>query len=210
MKNLFKELLDITNQLHSPEGCHWDREQTFESLKPYILEEAHELLDAIDSNNDPSIIEELGDLLYIIIFYSKIADKDNRFSIDDVLSKLCAKLIRRHPHVFTEEKVASSEEAIDAWERMKKEEGLGPNRSSILDSISKTLPALARAQKVAKRMEKSQYHIDLEKIASDDLAQNLLNLVCEANRKGVDLEETLRTLLRREEKRFRAWESENA
>ncbi len=207
MKDQFKELLDIASRLNGPEGCHWDRKQTFESLKPYVLEEAHELLDAVDRHSNAELIEELGDFLYIVIFYAKIAEREGHFSIEEVLAKLCAKLIRRHPHVFTEKKVETAEEAIQQWELVKKEESL--RYSSVLDSIAKTLPALARAQKVIGRMEKSKYPISLEKPSSNNFAQTLLNLAYKANRIGVDLEEELRSLLQIEEERFRIWEAQN-
>lgn len=207
MKDQFKELLEIANRLHSPEGCPWDREQTFESLKPYVLEEAHELLDAVDRHSDAELIEELGDFLYLVIFYAKIAEKEGHFSIEDILAKLCEKLVRRHPHVFTEKKVETAEEAVQQWELVKKEDSL--RYSSVLDSIAKTLPSLARAQKVISRMEKSRYPVSLEKSSEGNLTQALLNLAYEANRKGIDLEEGLRGLLQMEEERFRSWEVKN-
>ncbi len=206
----FNELLAITDRLHSPEGCPWDREQTFESLKPYILEEAHEAIEAIDEGEDAKIIEELGDLFYTVIFYAKLADKKGRFSIEDVLSHLCAKLIRRHPHVFGEEKARSVEEVMRHWERVKKEEGTSRGVESVLDSIPKTLPSLARAQKAIKRMQKSHYPISLEKTPPDSLQQAVLNIVCESTRTNIDLEDAFRTLLKKEEEKFRAWEKEKA
>lgn len=207
MKDLFKELLEITDRLHAPDGCPWDREQTFESLKPYVLEEAHEVLEAVDEGDDQKTLEELGDLFYTVIFYAKLAEKSGRFTLQDILATLAAKLVRRHPHVFGEETAKNSEEVMHHWERVKKEER---GKQSVLDGVPKTLPSLARAQKVLKRMKKNRYPKEFEKTPSgtdsDRLAQTLLNIVCEANQKEIDLEDAFRSLLQKEERRFRDWE----
>lgn len=207
MNDPFKELLIITDRLHAPDGCPWDREQTFESLKPYVLEEAHEVLEAVEEGDDSKIIEELGDLFYNVIFYAKVADKAGRFSIQDILENLCKKLVRRHPHVFGKETAATIEEVYHHWERAKKKEG---GKISVLDGVPKTLPSLSRAQKVVKRMQKHQYPVEFERPipekGKERLAQTLLNLVCEANKEGIDLEDTFRSLLQKEEREFRAWE----
>lgn len=206
MKDPFKELLQITDRLHEPDGCPWDREQTFESLKPYILEEAHEALEAIEEGDDAKMIEELGDLFYTVIFYAKVAEKSGRFNINDILETLCAKMVRRHPHVFGKESAKTADEVIHHWDRVKKEEGKG--RESVLDGIPKTLPSLKRAQKVFKRMQKSHYPVQPEK-GSDPITAALLKVVSEASEKGIDLEETFRSLLQKEEAKFREWEKQN-
>lgn len=205
---IFKKLLDITNHLHSSEGCPWDREQTFESLKPYILEEAYEVLEAIDTDKDDKIIEELGDLFYTVIFYAKLAEKDRRFSLQNILEELCAKLIRRHPHVFGQEKAHSVDEVIHHWERIKKNEREKNREESVLDSIPKTLPSLARAQKLVKRMQKSHYSAKVETDKSIDLPHAVLNLIYQAVEADINLEEAFRSLLAKEEERFRLWEKE--
>ncbi len=215
-RDWFKELLEITDRLHGPNGCPWDREQTFASLKPYILEEAHEALDAIDEGDDQKILEELGDLFYTTIFYAKVADKEGRFSIDDLLEKLCTKLVRRHPHVFGKEEAKSVEDVKQHWERIKKEEGKNREEKSALDSIPKTLPSLARGQKILKRMQKSQYPFVPSSSSGEQKEQNesalaarLLDLVCEATEADIDLEQAFRTLLKEQEEHFRSWERKN-
>lgn len=207
----FDALLEITDVLHGPKGCLWDREQTFHSLKPCVLEEAHEVIDAIDEGNDQAIIEELGDLLYIAIFYAKVADREGRFTIKDVLQSIYDKLIRRHPHVFGEEKAESIEDVYRHWNRVKSTEREKMGRESVLDGIPKTMPLLARSQKMLKRMQKSHYpKVGMEPAnPSQELAQSVLTLVQEAVQKDIDLEGAFRSLLSDEERKFRAWEKEN-
>jgi len=149
----FASLLEVATVLNSPEGCPWDLEQTFASLRPYVLEEAHEVLEAVDTDDDQQMIEELGDLFYTVIFYAKVAERENRFSIKEILEQLRAKLIRRHPHVFGEEKAKSMEEVIQKWERVKDGENASKGRKSALDGIPITLPSLQKAQKLMGRIK---------------------------------------------------------
>ena len=110
MKSFF-ELLEVSERLNDPEtGCPWDVKQTFESLQKYILEEACELTDAVDNQDVPEIIEELGDLFYVVIFYCKVAEKEKKFTLEDVLNSLKEKLVRRHPHVFTNQRLDNLED----------------------------------------------------------------------------------------------------
>ncbi|MEN9344501.1 MAG: uncharacterized protein RLZZ453_1288 [Chlamydiota bacterium] len=118
----WEELLEVADRLLADDGCPWDREQTFQTLKPFILEEAHEVVEAVDLDKSDHIAEELGDLLYVILFYAKLGRKLGRFGIEDVLSCVKEKLIRRHPHVFGDVKVESMEDIKKNWERIKKEE----------------------------------------------------------------------------------------
>ena len=120
-KKPIDELLDIMVTLRGPEGCPWDREQTHESLKPYAVEEAYELLEAVDGGENGEIKEELGDLLLQIIFHSQIAAEAGRFDFDDVVKGISEKLLRRHPHVFGDEKAVDETEALKNWERIKVE-----------------------------------------------------------------------------------------
>lgn len=204
--NEFKQLLEVADRLHSPDGCPWDREQTFDSLKPYVLEEAHEVIDAVEKGEDAHLMEELGDLLYTVIFYAKIAEKSGRFTLNDLLAQLTAKLIRRHPHVFGKEKAATIEDVYRHWDAAKQKEKEGKKEEGVLDSIPKTLPSLSRGQKVVKRMEKSGYPLDKEFEEASPIEQKLLDLVLEANRQGIELEGLFRLFLKKEEERFRIWE----
>lgn len=146
----FRQLLDIMERLRSSDGCPWDKEQTRESLKPFILEEAYELIDAIESNEPEKIKEELGDLLFQIIFQSQIAKEKGEFDIFDVIEMISKKMINRHPHVFGDAKYRSSNEVVIQWEEQKKLEG--KKRESILEGIPEALPSLLRAYRLQNRV----------------------------------------------------------
>lgn len=150
-KNLmnFEELVGIMAALRGEKGCPWDREQTRESLKPFIIEEAYEVLDAIDSGGPAAIREELGDLLFQIIFQSRIAEERGEFTISDVVESICRKMVSRHPHVFGDADFKTSEEVLTHWEAQKKKEG--KQRDSILDGIPGTMPSLLRAHRLQDR-----------------------------------------------------------
>lgn len=149
MKNTdsFQKLVEIMQKLRSPEGCPWDREQTHASMKPYLLEEAYEVIEAIDENDGEKLAEELGDLLLQIVFHARIAEENSRFSIDDVVQSINAKLVRRHPHVFGGVQIRTSDEQLKHWERLKKEEG----KASALDGVPKNAPALLKAFRVQQK-----------------------------------------------------------
>lgn len=150
----FYKLVEIMKKLRGPEGCPWDKEQDLESLKPYLLEEAYEVLEVMDVGGE-LLKSELGDLLLQIVFQSNICEEKGEFDIDDVIRGLCEKLIRRHPHVFREDiKVSTSEEVMVNWEKIKKEESEHRDRKSILDGIPKYMPALMKAEKIQKKVAK--------------------------------------------------------
>ncbi|MGL5001268.1 MAG: nucleoside triphosphate pyrophosphohydrolase [Cetobacterium sp.] len=150
----FNELVQIIKKLRSPGGCPWDREQTLGTLKPYLLEETYEVLEAMDIGGN-ELKGELGDLLLQIIFQSNISEEKGEFSIEDVIENISKKMIRRHPHVFDEaEELKSSEEVLVKWEEIKKGEKEHENRKSILDGIPKGMPALLRAEKIQKKVAK--------------------------------------------------------
>jgi tetrapyrrole methylase family protein/MazG family protein len=153
--NFFSNVVDIMATLRGPDGCPWDREQTTESLKPYLLEEVYEVLEAIDAKDPNSLKEELGDLLLQILFHSQIASEQGQFSYQDVKKELGEKLIRRHPHVFQKQDHQSpttSGEVLRQWDQLKQQEK-GPKQalSSVLATVPKTSPALQRALQVQKR-----------------------------------------------------------
>lgn len=148
-KSEFEKLLDIVEALHGEKGCPWDKEQTRESLKPFLIEETYEVLEAIDEKNPENIKEELGDLLFQIVFHCQIAKKRKEFDIIDVINGIAGKMTARHPHVFGDAEYATSQEVLKQWEERKKEEG--KNRESILEGIPKELPALVRAQRIQSR-----------------------------------------------------------
>jgi MazG family protein len=145
----FTRLVEIISTLRAPGGCPWDREQTHESLKPMMLEEAYEVVEAIDEGDDDELKGELGDLLLQVVFHSQIAAEENRFDVDDVVDRVTSKMISRHPHVFGEEKAETSTEVLRNWEAIKEAElaakGQGDEQRSMLDSVSTKLPAVMEA-----------------------------------------------------------------
>ena len=145
----FAELVKVMARLRAADGCPWDREQTHASLKPYLLEEAYEALEAIDVGDDGELCKELGDVLLQVVFHAQIAGEEGRFSIDDVARAIVDKLIHRHPHVFGDLEVDGADQVVTNWERIKKEERCGKDRQpSVLDGVPKQLPALLRAQRI--------------------------------------------------------------
>ncbi len=150
-KNL-EELIEVVAKLRAPDGCPWDREQTHESLRPNMLEEAYEAVDAIDENNMPHLREELGDVLLQVLLHSQIASEHGDFDIDAVAKELKDKLIHRHPHVFGDAKIDNAQDVLKAWDKLKAEEKT--ERKSAMDGLSKSQPALVLAQKISKRAVK--------------------------------------------------------
>jgi tetrapyrrole methylase family protein/MazG family protein len=194
----FKELLDIADQLLGPQGCPWDREQTFFTLQPYLLEETHELIEAIDMKDPSKISEELGDVLYALIFIAKLGEKESAFTLPDSIRMVADKLVRRHPHVFGNKKISTTDDVVTHWEEVKKKEG----KKSPIDNIPPSLPSLARAQKVIHKLKKAKPEIVKEKI-SNDLGQRLWDLVAEADSEGIDAESALRRTCLAYEKKFK-------
>ena len=143
------------SQLRDKEnGCEWDKEQTFETIAPYTIEEAYEVADAIERSNKEDLKEELGDLLLQVVFLSQIAKEEKSFEFNDVVQVITDKLIRRHPYVFSKKKSHSSEEQIDKWEEIKVQERKEKKQNGVLDGIAQNLPALNRSQKIQKRASK--------------------------------------------------------
>ncbi|MCL2243668.1 MAG: nucleoside triphosphate pyrophosphohydrolase [Treponema sp.] len=153
----FKALYDIVAKLRSPEGCPWDREQNPSTLRGDLVEETYECLEAIDENDTSHIAEELGDLFLLVTMISYMHEEEGKFSVDDVLSKINEKLIRRHPHVFGEVKVKNSAEALSNWAEIKvKQEGRKP-KDSILDEVSSGFPPMDRAYALQKKAAKAGF-----------------------------------------------------
>jgi len=144
----FKEFVDIVKRLRKE--CPWDREQTNDSIKHATLEEAHEVIEAIDNNDDEELKKELGDLLLHVVFHSVIAEGDEKFTLDEVIDSIQEKLIRRHPHVFGDVKVTDSENVKKNWEAIKMQEG----RNSVVEGVPENLPALQRAHRLQEKAAK--------------------------------------------------------
>ena len=220
-------LTSIMARLRDPErGCPWDREQTLPKLKRYVLEEAYEVLEAIDLGNPAKHSEELGDLLLQVVFQSQLTKEAGEFDLSQVISSISDKLIRRHPHVFGETQVENTDEVLKNWEAIKRDEPGYEDRSSILDGIPIALPALMRALEVSKRVVKVGFEwpqVDqvLDKVeeelaelraelragdksrAGEEIGDLLFTLVNVARQVGVDPEEVLRTMTVRFASRFR-------
>lgn len=152
LKN-FSKLREIIAVLRGPNGCPWDKEQTHESLKKYLIEETYEVIEAIDNGDIDHIIEELGDVLLQVMLHAQIGEDDGYFAIEDVIEVLSAKMIRRHPHVFGNRKAEDSAEVLLNWQEIKKQEK-GETEASLLDGISKSIPNLLRAYEIQKKAAK--------------------------------------------------------
>lgn len=191
------DLVAVMDRLRSPKGCPWDAEQTHQSLVPYLIEETHELVEAIESGDRTHMAEELGDLLLQVAFHARIAQEhqDSPFGIDDVASGIVDKLVRRHPHVFAEVDAETAEDVAANWELIKADEK--PHRNSPMDGIPEGLPALARADKVATRLSAAgRSDLARSAAAGDDLGSRLFALVLEARENGQDPEAALRAAVR--------------
>lgn len=168
----FDELIEIIKKLREPDGCPWDREQTLESLKPHLLEETYEVLEAMDEGGE-KLKGELGDLLLQVVFQSNICEEQGEFKIEDVIDTISKKMIRRHPHVFGKKvEIKTSDEVLVNWEKIKKEEKEYAERASILDGVPKGMPALLRAEKLQKKASKvgfdwSEVHGVIDKVEEE-------------------------------------------
>src|SRR5580698_8684645 len=149
----FELLAGIMARLRAPGGCPWDREQDFDSIKPYLLEETYEVLDAIDQRDWPNLAEELGDLMLQAVFFAQMASEEGKFRIDDSLDAISEKLIRRHPHVFGDGSAKTSDDVKRRWDEIKADEkkDQGKPQSGRLDSVPRKLPALVEAQQISSK-----------------------------------------------------------
>ncbi len=193
----WSDLVQIISKLRSPEGCPWDRKQTHESLKRFLLEETYELFEAIDEKDDDSIMDELGDVLLQVLLHAEIGREKGAFSIDDVIANLSEKLIRRHPHVFAEASALKTPEEVSrTWDAIKKTEAGLAERTSVLDGVPKVFPALMRAEKIQKKAAKVGFDWDETHDVLEKIEEELRELK-EAIESGVraELEDELGDLL---------------
>ena len=229
----FAELIELIARLRAPGGCPWDREQTHASLKPMLLEEAYEVIEAIDEADDDEFTGELGDLLLQVVFHTQIAIEEDRFNITDVIDRVAAKMISRHPHVFGDDTSQTSGEVLRNWEAIKEAEliakGKKPHQEgSMLDSVSTTMPALMEAfqmttkvsrvdfdwQNIGEVLEKldeevNELKAEVEqqeqdfKAIEDEVGDLLFVAVNVARLLGVDPESALKASNRKFRRRFR-------
>ncbi|MBL8853734.1 MAG: MazG family protein [Planctomycetaceae bacterium] len=189
-----QELLNIMRTLRAPEGCPWDREQSHESLRPYMLEEAAEAVEAIESGDPAWMADELGDVLLQVAFHAVIAEEAGRFRYEDIEGSIVNKLIRRHPHVFGETQVATADEVVTNWQAIKAQE---PQRKK---SIPNGLPTIMRAAAFAKQqpaptLEELQQQTQTLEPNATQMARLLFNLISYAQSNKIDLEMELRDYL---------------
>lgn len=225
VNNPVDRLLSIMAKLRDPDGgCPWDIEQDFKSIAPYTVEEAYEVADAIEREDVNNLKEELGDLLLQIVFHTQMAQEKNLFTFENVVSALCEKLIRRHPHVFGEEKAANVTEVLSIWDARKKAE---KTHESAIDGVTLGLPALLRAQKLQKKAGKTGFvWPDAESAwkkveeeltefkdaktkdhKAEELGDLMFCIVNYARLEGMDAEEILAKTNKKFEKRFKAMEN---
>ncbi len=145
----FTKLVEIMARLRAPDGCPWDREQTFDTIKPYLLEETYEVLQAIDDRDWKELADELGDLLLQVVFFSQMAAEAGHFNVNDAVEAINSKLIRRHPHVFGDGDAKTSDEVLKKWDEIKATEKVRPK--GLLATIPKALPALVEGDKIARK-----------------------------------------------------------
>ena len=152
LSDSLNNLLETFQRLRDPnDGCPWDREQDFKSIADCTLEEAYEVVDAIDRENYEDLKSELGDLLFQIVFHAGMAEESGKFNLQDVIEEITSKLTRRHPHIFGDKVANTPEESLMLWEQVKAEERTKKNMTSLLDDVPRNLPSLARAKKLQKR-----------------------------------------------------------
>ncbi len=168
----FRAVVELVKTLRAPDGCPWDREQTLESITPYILEECHELLEALARRDESGICEESGDLLFQIVFLAQIEAEAGRFGMKEILERIHAKMVSRHPHVFGDAAVHDVETVLANWEKLKAAEQDKQHRTSILDGVPSSLPALSRAAAVQRKAARvgfdwSDIRDVLEKVAEE-------------------------------------------
>ncbi|MEV8212391.1 MazG family protein [Leifsonia sp. NPDC077715] len=212
------ELVAVMARLRAPGGCPWDADQTHESLVQYLVEETYELIDAIETGDRDELLEELGDVLYQVLFHADIAahTPGEDFDIQDVAAHMTAKMVGRHPHVFGDQAAAdarhaeTADDVVGFWDELKKQEK--PGRTSVLDGIPQGMPSLALADKLLGRAEKVGL-IDLQQQggvqvgSEDELGPLLLAIVASAKAQGLDAERALRSTLRDLQDEIREQES---
>jgi len=226
----FERLSQIMARLRAPDGCPWDKKQTHQSLMPYLIEESYELWDAIEQDNGPHMLEELGDVLLQVVFHAQLASEKQRFDFRRIATQLADKLIARHPHVFGDgEKLQSPSEVVESWEAIKRKESDKLQRTSALDGVPRFLPALLKAQKVQKKAAKvgfdwqelppveQKVHEEHEELSAaiasgdaghiqEELGDMLFSLVNLSRHLGISAEEALNKATEKFELRFRGVE----
>jgi MazG family protein len=229
---LFERLLDIMRRLRGPSGCPWDREQTPTSLKPFLIEEAYEVLEAIEAGQPDALREELGDLLFQVVFHAQVAAERGDFTMADVLASVVDKMVTRHPHVFGDVRVETSGQALAQWEAIKQEEAkTHGRRRSVVDGVPRALPALLRAQRIQSKASRVKFdwpdaqaawtkvEEEIQEAAAalggedrarfeEELGDALFSLVNVARLSAFDAEDALHRAIEKFRRRFTAMEND--
>lgn len=170
------DLVKIMEHLRSEDGCPWDREQSHESIRSNVIEEAYEVADAIDSGSREMLVEELGDLLLQVVFHARMDEEAGGFNFDDVCDGICKKLVYRHPHVFGDINADTSDEVLKNWDALKKKEKKQESFTDTMNSVPKAFPALMRSQKVQKRAARAGFDFDNKSNVYDKVAEEMVEL----------------------------------
>jgi len=179
-------LFEVVRRLRAADGCPWDREQTHDSLRPYLLEETYEVLEAIDSRDDAKLREELGDLLLQVAMHAQIAEEEGRFDAASISEAEAAKMVSRHPHVFGELEVADADEVLRNWEHQKQAQAASEGRrESVVDRVPPTLPALAWTLGLQKRAARIGFDYSSPELAADGIAEEARELAAAADQEQV-------------------------
>jgi len=229
---LFERLLEIMARLRGPDGCPWDREQTRTSLKPFLVEETYEVLEAIESGDLRAVEEELGDLLFQVVFHAQVAQEQGEFTMADLLVRLCDKMVSRHPHVFGQTSVSTAGEALTQWEAIKQQQAeAAGQRRSVIDGVPRALPSLLRAQRMQSKAARVRFDwpdaaaawtkVNEEvaeasralrdgdqRLIQEELGDVLFSVVNVARLSGLDAEEALAGAIEKFRRRFTDMEAD--
>lgn len=228
-KRTFDELVQLMTTLRGPNGCPWDRKQTLPDLKPFVIEEAYEVVDAIDRDDRGALMEEIGDLLLEAVFVSEITREEGMFDVYDAITSIHDKLVRRHPHVFADVEAKDAEEVLVNWEKLKSDERKAENKS-LLSGVPQSLPALLKASRLTEKAARVGFDwrrtddvfdkLDEEigelreavdsgdkKMIEDEVGDLLFTIANIARKVGVNAEEALQSTNRKFSRRFETMES---
>jgi MazG family protein len=186
----FDDMRAIMEILRAEDGCPWDKEQTHKSIRNNFIEEVYEAVEAIDTDDVPLLREELGDVLQQVVFHSRISEESGEFNIDDVITEVCAKLVVRHPHIFGDVKVDNTDDVLNNWDAIKQNTKGRTTVREKLDGVSKALPALVRAEKLAKKAEYVNPDTDIAP-TEEAIGEALFNIAAYANAHNIDAEQAL-------------------
>ncbi len=211
-KYTFEDFVEIIGRLRAPDGCPWDREQTHESIRKNLVEEAYELVEAIDSKNPEKIADESGDVLLQVVLHAQIAKDNGEYDINDVTDAVSRKMIHRHPHVFGDVNVKNSDEVVDNWAAIKRADREQKTVADELKGVSKYIPTLMRAQKIYKKAIKSgyEYQADATDKGETEIGKMIFDIAAACAKKGVDPEIALSGYIEKFISDFEAYEKENS